>query len=189
MYVVGTMQNRLNMQTELHTNNSLQNINVQVIDILHDTIVDGPSFRTSIYFAGCKHACKNCHNQSSWNFDAGHSMSLQELFDICMSDDFADVTLTGGDPMYNAAKLVPLTEALRNAGKNVWLYTGFTIEQVLRHSDMSTLAYKCNVIVDGPYIDAMRNDALLFRGSSNQRLIDMSKTTVDSIVLYTDLHT
>lgn len=146
---------------------------LQVLDIVHDSIVDGPGLRTSIYLSGCSHRCEGCHNPQSWPVTAGKTTSCQELFDICLSDDFADVTFSGGDPMYQYANLLPLVKALREAGKNVWLWTGFTWERLQLHADMLELAKACNVIVDGPFVKSLHDDSLRFRGSSNQRILQM----------------
>ena len=73
---------------------------IRVLDIIEDTMVDGPGFRTSIYCAGCRHACKGCHNPQSWDFKGGREMTTQELMKIIVADPYANVTFSGGDPMY-----------------------------------------------------------------------------------------
>lgn len=165
----------------MDANDFLRGRFVQVVDILDDTIVDGPGFRTSIYFAGCKHACASCHNKHTWNFHAGKTIALQDLYDHCMRQHFSDVTFTGGDPMYTAAAIWPLAKSLHDGGKNIWCYTGFTIEQIFEDKDMLRLAQQCDVIVDGMFDKSLADDSLLFRGSSNQRIIDMHRTTHDYI--------
>ncbi len=73
---------------------------IRVLDILHQTMADGPGFRTAIYCAGCKHACKGCHNPQSWDFNAGKWMEVEELLQIIKADDLSDVSFSGGDPFY-----------------------------------------------------------------------------------------
>ncbi|MBO7661010.1 MAG: 4Fe-4S cluster-binding domain-containing protein, partial [Bacteroidaceae bacterium] len=73
---------------------------LRILSIIEDTMVDGPGFRTSIYCAGCHHACPGCHNQQSWDFNQGKQMTTDEIMDIILADPFANVTFSGGDPMY-----------------------------------------------------------------------------------------
>lgn len=143
---------------------------LRVIDIVEGTSVDGPGLRTSIYFAGCRHACPGCHNPQTWNFNAGHDMTPDEIMEIVRRADF-DVTFTGGDPMYQADVLLPLARLVKEAGYGLWCYTGFTIEEVRRRPEMSALLDCLDVLVDGPFIAGLRDTSLLFRGSSNQRII------------------
>lgn len=141
---------------------------LRVIDIVEGTSVDGPGLRTSIYLAGCAHACPGCHNPQTWDFKAGRDMSVDELMDIIRRNDF-NVTFTGGDPMYQAEALLPLAREIHNAGYTIWCYTGFTLEQL--HGHMLELLPYLEALVDGPFIEALRDTDLHFRGSSNQRII------------------
>lgn len=159
-------------------------ISFKILEIIRGTTVDGPGFRTSIYFAGCDHHCEGCHNPQSWDYDAGASMSLSGIMDIILEEDF-DVTLTGGDPLYNR-KLPILIDAVKSIGKNIWLYTGFVWEDIKRQPCLLKTVSNVDVVVDGPFIARLRDESLLFRGSSNQRLIDVRKSiSSDSVVLYT----
>ena len=146
---------------------------VRVLDIIEDTMVDGPGFRTSIYCAGCGHQCPGCHNPQSWDFNGGREMSTTELMRIIMADPFANVTFSGGDPMYQAAGFAELARAIHeHSNKDIWCYTGFTFESLI-HDDQRELLEQLDVLVDGPFIQKLRDPDLLFRGSSNQRLIDV----------------
>ncbi len=142
----------------------------RILDIIKGTTVDGPGFRTAIYFAGCRHQCPGCHNPQSWDFNGGKEMSLQELMSIIEEEDF-DVTLTGGDPLYNAADIAILARKIKETGHNVWLYTGFTIEEIIASPTLSLPLPYIDTIVDGPFIESLRDTDLQFRGSSNQRII------------------
>ncbi len=148
---------------------------VNVIDIVRGTTVDGPGFRTSIYFAGCCHECDGCHNPQSWDFSAGRPMSVDELMEIVEEEDF-DVTFTGGDPLYHVDFMVSFADRIHASGKNVWLYTGFTWDQIVKDSNLSKILKHIDVIVDSPFVKSLRDTDLLFRGSSNQRIIDVSKS-------------
>lgn len=143
---------------------------LHVIDIIEGTSVDGPGLRTSIYFAGCDHHCPGCHNPGTWNHQAGREMSIDELVEAVERADF-NVTLTGGDPIYQAAKLLQLAKTLHENGRTIWLYTGFTIEQLRMMPDAVALFPYLEAIVDGPFVEALRDTTLQFRGSSNQRII------------------
>ncbi len=146
---------------------------IRVLDIIEDTMVDGPGFRTSIYCAGCSHRCPGCHNPQSWAFDQGHEMTTGELMKIIMSDPFANVTFSGGDPMYQAAGFAELARAIhQQSNKDIWCFTGFVYESLI-HEDQRALLEQIDVLVDGPFIQELHDPDLLFRGSSNQRLIDV----------------
>lgn len=142
----------------------------QVIDIIRGTTVDGPGFRTAIYFAGCRHQCPGCHNPQSWDENGGRPYSLQEIIDIVREEDF-DVTLTGGDPLFSPFKTAILAQAIKELGYNIWLYTGYTYEDILSSPELSKPLPYLDVLVDGPYIESLRDTDLPFRGSSNQRII------------------
>ena len=137
-------------------------------------MVDGPGFRTSIYCAGCRHACPGCHNPQSWDFDGGRDMTVEELMRTIVSDPLTrGVTFSGGDPMYQAAGFAELARAIHTyTQKDVWCYTGFTFESLIQDDQRELLA-ELDVLVDGPFIQSLRDESLLFRGSSNQRLIDV----------------
>ncbi len=155
-----------------------------IVDIVRGTTVDGPGFRTSVYFAGCRHECEGCHNPQSWNFNAGSPMSVEELMQIIGEEDF-DVTLTGGDPLYNVDFVISLADKIHDAGHTVWVYTGFTWEQICENTILSKVLDHIDVIVDSPFVISLRDTDLLFRGSSNQRIIDVCKSLASaSIVLW-----
>lgn len=150
-------------------------ITLRVIDIVPGTSVDGPGLRTSIYFAGCAHHCEGCHNPQSWAFDGGHEMTSEQIMEVVEENGF-NVTFTGGDPMYQAKALAPLADRLHAAGYNIWCYTGFTFDRLFEDVHMHEAMKRCDVIVDGPFISSMRDLSLRFRGSSNQRLINVAET-------------
>ena len=147
---------------------------IRVLDIIEDTMVDGPGFRTSIYCAGCRHACPGCHNPQSWDFNAGRDMTVEQIMRIIENDPYTlGVTFSGGDPMYQAAGFAELARQIhRRTQKDIWCYTGFTFESLI-HQDQRELLAEVDVLVDGPFIQSLHDSDLLFRGSSNQRLIDV----------------
>jgi anaerobic ribonucleoside-triphosphate reductase activating protein len=159
---------------------------ISVLDIIEDTMVDGPGFRTAIYCAGCRHACPGCHNPQSWDFSGGRAMSTDELMRIIEADPYANVTFTGGDPMYQPEGFADLARAIRErTQKTIWCYTGFTYETLLHNPRQCQLLELLDVLVDGPFVRSLRDESLLFRGSKNQRLIDVRQSLAEHrTVLY-----
>ncbi|MBQ6194353.1 MAG: anaerobic ribonucleoside-triphosphate reductase activating protein [Prevotella sp.] len=150
---------------------------ISVLNVIEDTMVDGPGFRTSIYCAGCRHACPGCHNPQSWDFSGGRAMTTDEMMRIIEADPYANVTFTGGDPMYQPEGFAELAQAIHaRTDKNIWCYTGFTFEQLLNNPRQRALLEEIDVLVDGPFVKALRDDDLIFRGSSNQRIIDVPRS-------------
>ena len=107
---------------------------ISILDIVEDTVVDGPGFRTAIYAAGCPHQCLGCHNPNSWEKEHGRWMDTGEILQKVLSDEFADVTFSGGDPMFQPEGFTELAVSIkRHSPKNIWCYTGYTFEQLLRN--------------------------------------------------------
>ena len=145
-------------------------------------MADGPGLRTSIYCAGCQHHCPGCHNPQSWNIDNGRWMDVDDLFELIVSDEISNVTFTGGDPFYQAEAFTELARRIKaETKKNIWCWTGFTYEEILADSHLSMLLPYLDVLVDGPYIEALRDTQLHFRGSSNQRIIHLTPEEDDEI--------
>lgn len=150
-------------------------VTFQILDIIAGTTVDGPGLRTSIYFAGCEHKCLDCHNPQSWNAKAGVSMDVDDVMKQIIENDF-NVTFSGGDPMLQVNNLIELAKRVKSIGKNIWCYTGYTYEEVLKSNKLKTILPYIDVLVDGRYEKELRDTELLFRGSSNQRLIDVTRS-------------
>lgn len=145
-----------------------------VLDIRFGTTVDGPGLRTAVYLAGCSHQCPGCHNPESWNPQGGTPTPLEDLLRIIKEEDF-DVTLTGGDPLFNPESTATLVREIAALGKKVWIYTGYTAEQIVADLRLREAVRYADTIVEGPFIEALRDRDLLFRGSSNQRIIPVSE--------------
>lgn len=147
---------------------------ISIIKIVEDTTVDGPGFRTAVYAAGCPNACPGCHNPQSWNIEAGHPTPVEDIFNVIRDDEFADVTFSGGDPMFQPQGFARLARMVKqNTDKNIWCYTGYTYEHILQNPKQRELLQWVDVLVDGPYIESKRDPDLMFRGSTNQRIIDV----------------
>lgn len=144
---------------------------------MEDTTVDGPGFRTSVYSSGCPHRCPGCHNPQSWDIDNGREVDIEEILDVILADPFADVTFSGGDPMFQPDGFAALARAIKErSSKNIWCYTGFLFEQLLQSPSQKALLEQVDVLVDGRFVEALRDETLRFRGSSNQRVIDVQRS-------------
>ncbi len=147
-------------------------MDIRVLDILHQTMADGPGFRTAIYCAGCLHHCKGCHNPQSWDMAGGKPMSVDELLEIIKADSMSDVTFSGGDPFYQVDAFTELARRIKEeTGKTIWCWTGFTYEEIMADAHLAQMLPYLDVLVDGPFILEQRDTTLLFRGSPNQRII------------------
>lgn len=150
---------------------------ISVIKIKESTTVDGPGLRTSVYCAGCTNACPGCHNPQTWDINAGTMMDVEDIMTTIVAEDFCNVTFTGGDPMYQAKGFAELARRIKSeTAKNIWCYTGYTFEACLADKNKLSLLELVDVLVDGRYIQSLRNTDLLFRGSENQRIIDVQKS-------------
>ncbi len=162
--------------TESSTNN------IRVLDIKYGTSVDGIGLRTSIYCAGCQNHCRGCHNPQSWDENGGEPISVEVLFKNIVDADM-NVTFTGGDPMLHPEGFIELAQMIKNdTDKNIWCYTGYKFEDLMLHPIRRKLVDLCDVIVDGRYVESERDLSLHFRGSRNQRVIDVQKSLHGDII-------
>ena len=157
--------------TELSTNNT-----IRILDIKYGTSVDGIGLRTSLYCAGCQNHCLGCHNPQSWDEKGGEPIRVEDLFKDIVDADM-NVTFTGGDPMLHPEGFIELAQMIKNnTDKNIWCYTGYNFEDLLQHPVRRKLVELCDVIVDGRFVESERDLSLHFRGSRNQRVIDVPKS-------------
>ncbi len=155
---------------------------IRILDILEETMADGPGLRTSIYCAGCAHHCPGCHNPQSWDFNAGREATVDELLAVIKEDKFCNVTFSGGDPLYQVEAFTELARRIKEeTGKNIWCYTGFTYEEILADNRLSMILPYIDTLVEGPFIQELRDPDLHFRGSSNQRIIHITPQEDDDI--------
>ncbi|MBQ1209787.1 MAG: anaerobic ribonucleoside-triphosphate reductase activating protein [Bacteroidales bacterium] len=155
---------------------------IRVLDILEQTMADGPGFRTSIYCAGCAHACEGCHNPQSWDFKGGKEMEVDDLVELVAADELSNVTFSGGDPLYQVEAFTELARKIKErTGKNIWCYTGFTYEEILANERLSQILPYIDTLVEGPFILSLRDTSLRFRGSSNQRIIHLTPQEEEEI--------
>ena len=153
-------------------------MDIRIAGVVNDSIVDGPGFRLAVFTQGCPHHCPGCHNPDTHDFQGGKTDTTERIVRMMKDNPLLDgITLTGGDPFCQAAACAELARAAREAGLNVWAYSGWTYEQLLHKAetepDVKELLSLTDVLVDGPFILAQRTLELRFRGSRNQRLIDV----------------
>lgn len=148
---------------------------ISILKIVECTSVDGPGLRTSVYCAGCVNRCAGCHNPQSWDINNGTWTSVEDVLSaIKNDDDFCNVTFTGGDPMYQPLAFANLARRIKEeTTKTIWCYTGYTFEQILADDNKKKLLQYLDVVVDGKFVQSLRDESLVFRGSSNQRVIDV----------------
>jgi len=152
---------------------------IRLAGLVPESIVDGPGYRFSVFVQGCPHACPGCHNPETHDFEGGYVSDTAEIIAKLGANPLVrGVTLSGGEPMMQAAALCEIAQAAKEKGLSVWCYTGFTLEALCaRQDDDCMRLLECiDVLVDGPYIARERSLELLYRGSGNQRLIDMAAT-------------
>ena len=161
---------------------------IRVCGIEPESIVDGPGFRYVLFVQGCPHHCEGCHNPESWSFDAGKDMTIGEIFaDIMKYPHLRGVTFSGGEPFEQVSALLELAKLCRNEGLTLMSYSGYTLDELKARHDPETdeLLSMLDILVDGRYIKEQRNLTLIYRGSENQRVIDMNKSQEkNEIVLY-----
>jgi len=146
-----------------------------------ESINEGPGMRAAIFISGCRHYCKGCFSPKTWSFDYGEPFTLEReaeiIHDIKHNPLLSGLTILGGDPFFSAAEVCGFIDRLvAEAGHlSIWIYTGYTLEELIEHpgSPEYELLRRCEVLVDGRFVEELRDPSLLYRGSSNQRLIDI----------------
>ena len=147
----------------------------------NDSVVDGFGVRTVIWTQGCAHNCPFCHNPGTHDFNGGKEFTLDEIYEELDNLPKQDgITLSGGDPLYQIDAVTEIAKYAKKKGLNIWCYTGFTFEEIMKMNEKNPkyLEFLSNidVLVDGRFEIAKKSLNVLFRGSTNQRLIDMKKT-------------
>ena len=150
---------------------------IRVAGLTDDSIVDGKGFRFVIFTQGCLHHCKGCHNPETWDMNGGSEMDSEEIKIKIKQNGLLDgITFSGGDPFYQAAPCAKLAKWAKENGLNIWAYTGFMYEDLLSMPEVKDFLDLVDVLVDGPFILEEKSLLLNFRGSKNQRVIDLNET-------------
>ena len=159
-------------------------------DLTIDSIVDGPGLRAVLWTQGCGHHCPGCQNEQTWDFNGGAEVPIDMVIDAIDELESQDgITFSGGDPMFQPEACNKIAKHCKEKGLNIWVYTGFTYEELMQLAKKKPIYLeflnKIDVLVDGRFIMKERDLSLLFRGSRNQRLIDVPKTLASKkIVLF-----
>ncbi|NLW19844.1 MAG: anaerobic ribonucleoside-triphosphate reductase activating protein [Clostridiales bacterium] len=153
-------------------------MDIRVNGIVQDSIVDGPGLRLAVFVQGCSHRCPGCHNPDTHDPTGGQAMDTAQIISQLAENPLLDgLTLSGGEPFEQPAACLALAEAARARGLNVWAYSGYPYEALLGMGEtVQQLLRACDVLVDGPFVLSQRSLELDFRGSANQRLIDLVQT-------------
>ena len=148
--------------------------------IVGDSIVDGPGIRTTIFSQGCPHRCPGCHNPETWAFGCGTEMEEERIVEIVRSNPLCrGVTFSGGEPFAQASGFAKLAKLLKAKGYEVASYSGYTFEQLLSGSpEQRELLGSIDILIDGPFRMEEKSLEIAFRGSRNQRIIDVPKSLV-----------
>lgn len=146
-----------------------------------DSIVDGEGIRTVIWTQGCPHHCKGCHNPHTFNYNGGFEIEVDDVIEQILNIELQDgITFSGGDPMVQPKECTKIAEAAREKGLSVWAYTGYTFEELLEKAkdDLNIMEFIKNidVLIDGRFVFEEKSLDIYYRGSKNQRIIDIQKT-------------
>ncbi|NBK96651.1 MAG: anaerobic ribonucleoside-triphosphate reductase activating protein [Erysipelotrichia bacterium] len=150
-----------------------------------DSIVDGPGLRIVLWAQGCPHHCEGCHNPQTWNYEEGKEFPISEIIaQIEASQLQSGLTLSGGEPFEQAQAFIPIVLSAKKKGLNIWAYTGYLYEELLQAEDKKQLLELVDVLVDGKFILAKKDFRLWYKGSSNQRIINVpASLACEKIVL------
>ena len=156
-------------------------ITVRVAGLIQDSIVDGPGLRFVVFTQGCDRCCEGCHNPETWDINGGTDITAEKIIAEMLGNPLTDgLTLSGGEPFSQAAECVKVASAARGEGLNVWVYTGYTFEELLTRAEseqaVKELIGLTDVLVDGKFLLAERTLSLKWRGSRNQRVLDCQKS-------------
>ena len=168
--------------------NTACNKKLRIAGTVNDSIVDGPGIRYVVFTQGCPHHCPDCHNPQTHDFADGKDADVEKILtEIFGNPILSGVTFSGGEPFCQAEGLLPIAEAIKTKGMHLMIYTGYLLEQLqkMENPAVERLLELADVVVDGPFVIAEKNLTLAFRGSENQRVIDMVKSRASGdVVLY-----
>ena len=154
-------------------------------------VANGPGIRTTIFVTGCTHKCHNCFNEDYQDFEFGDPWTQKETDEVIKDlklDEVKGLTILGGEPFQNEVDLLQvLRDIKKEVQKEIWIFSGYTYEEILKDKDKKKLLEECDVLVDGRFVEALKDLSLRFRGSSNQRIIDVQKSLESNEVVLFDL--
>lgn len=163
---------------------------MKISGIVEESIVDGPGIRFTVFFQGCIHNCYKCHNPDTHDINKGKEMSINEIINKLKEVPYTDgVTLSGGDPLMQIDDCVELCKKIKEMDLNIIVYTGYTYDAILKMSNPKyrELLNYIDYLVDGPFIYSLLDLSLKYKGSSNQRIIDIKETIKKNEIVIADL--
>ncbi len=161
---------------------------IRIAGIVKESVVDGPGIRYVVFTQGCPHHCPGCHNPQTHAFDGGELKQTEDLLEQLGKNPLVrGLTLSGGEPLAQTEAVLQLTKGAKAMQKDVILYTGYTWEQVLekqkKEDALKELLDQLWLVIEGPFLEAQKNLALPFRGSTNQRVIDVAKSLASGQIM------
>ena len=154
-------------------------------------VANGPGIRTTIFVTGCTHKCPNCFNEEYQDFNFGNPWTRKETDEVIEDlklDEVKGLTVLGGEPFQNEVDLLQVIRDIKKeVQKEIWIFSGYTYEEILKDQDKKKLLEECDILVDGRFVEALKDLSLRFRGSSNQRIIDIKKSLEANKVILFDL--
>lgn len=161
---------------------------ISIAGITRSSSVDGVGFRDVLFVNYCPHHCDGCHNPETWDRANGKIVTLRSVYEELTESTLTNITFSGGEPFEQARELAFLAKYIReNNGKNFWVYSGYTFEQIIADPEKKVLLDECDVLVDGRFEKNNRELNMRFKGSNNQRIIDIKKSLESGEVVLYDL--
>ena len=154
---------------------------LRLAGVIRESIVDGPGIRMTVFTQGCPHKCEGCHNEQTWDFDGGYESSTERILQEAQKDPILrGLTFSGGEPFAQAENMAILAKEAKALGYDIFCYTGYTFEKLVSefetHPEYKELLSYCDWLVDGPFVLSKRSLMTKFRGSTNQRILDVKKS-------------
>lgn len=169
---------------------SISDIKIRIAGIEEESIVDGPGIRLVVFTQGCSHKCKGCHNPETHNYNGGYDIGIDDIIKMVKSNPLLDgITISGGDPFEQAYESSRLAKRVKELGLNVIIYTGYRFEEIIskaRYDEgFRELLLETDILIDGRFEISKKDLTLPFRGSKNQRMIDVKNSLINKkIILY-----
>ena len=167
----------------------MASLSIDLAGIVPESITDGPGLRLTVFCQGCPHHCEGCHNPETWDFSCGEPTPIEAIFQQVRANPLLrGVTFSGGEPFSQAEGFASLARLLKQAGYEIAVYSGYVFEELYKNETMAQrdLLSLCDILIDGPFLLSQRDISLRFRGSANQRILDLpASMSVGKAVLCT----
>ena len=179
-----------NSSDNIEIGRSISGIQIRIAGIEEESIVDGPGIRLVVFTQGCSHKCRGCHNPQTHNYHGGYEIEIDDIIKMIESNPLLDgITISGGEPFEQAYGASKLAKSVKKLGLNVITYTGYTFEEIISNAShderFRDLLLETDILIDGRFEISERDLTLPFRGSRNQRIIDVKNSLINKkIVLY-----